>query len=158
MNDRESWRWSIRQAVFHHQFDVEQGTTLWILTSARNVLQRRIEQLTGQTNSNGTQSPMTQQLVGIAQGAAKEDKDADLLEAEPSDRDFSTPEASFRASLSVHLTKKAITDDHYNPDMFELTWVQVTEDRINKAVLTLNANARVLKSLDAFYERLLGHP
>lgn len=40
-------KWSIRQAAFHHQFDVSQGTTLWITTSSHNDIQNYIEDLTG---------------------------------------------------------------------------------------------------------------
>ncbi|KAK3365513.1 hypothetical protein B0T24DRAFT_636007 [Lasiosphaeria ovina] len=165
-NNREQWSWSIRQAVFHHQFDIEHGTTLWILTTARNYIQTRVEQLTGQTHNH----------------AKSIDDETDFLEPRPQDRDFSTTEASFRASLAVHLvlaqyasedwrgylrwlevmiekmTGSALTMTNYNPDMFKLTAVQITEDKINKAVLTLNANARVLESLDSFYRRLLDHP
>lgn len=40
-------RWSIRQAAFHHQFDVEEGTTLWIITKGDKDLKDRIEDMTG---------------------------------------------------------------------------------------------------------------
>lgn len=33
--EKEKDRWSIRQAAIHHQFDVEQGTALWICTEGR---------------------------------------------------------------------------------------------------------------------------
>lgn len=45
---KENWTWSIRQGAFHHQFDVGHGTSLWILTSAYDKLQKRVEGLTGQ--------------------------------------------------------------------------------------------------------------
>lgn len=45
--DRENWQWSPRQGSFHHQFDVAEGTTLWIMTSAREELRNRVNQLTG---------------------------------------------------------------------------------------------------------------
>jgi len=40
-------RWSPRQAAVHHQFDVELGTTLWILTKGDLQLKDRIQELTG---------------------------------------------------------------------------------------------------------------
>lgn len=39
--------WSIRQAAFHHQFDVVEGTTLWIVTQGRHEIMDRIKNLTG---------------------------------------------------------------------------------------------------------------
>ena len=42
--------WSVRQGAFHHQFDVEKGTTLWIVTRAGQELKERIQDMTG---SNG---------------------------------------------------------------------------------------------------------
>jgi hypothetical protein len=39
--------WSIRQAAFHHQFDVEQGTALWIVTKGNLDLKEQVQGLTG---------------------------------------------------------------------------------------------------------------
>jgi hypothetical protein len=39
--------WSIRQAAFHHQFDVQEGTTLWIVAQGRKGIKTRIQELTG---------------------------------------------------------------------------------------------------------------
>jgi hypothetical protein len=44
---KEDWLWSPRQGAFHHQFDTHQGASLWIITSARNTLQKRVQELTG---------------------------------------------------------------------------------------------------------------
>lgn len=39
--------WSIRPAVIHHQFDIENGTSLWIVTKGNHDLQERYKELTG---------------------------------------------------------------------------------------------------------------
>jgi hypothetical protein len=39
--------WSIRQAAIYHQFDVEYGTSLWIITKGGDDLLDRYEELTG---------------------------------------------------------------------------------------------------------------
>lgn len=39
--------WSIRQAAIYHQFDVEQGTSLWIVTKGGDDLLDRYEELIG---------------------------------------------------------------------------------------------------------------
>ena len=41
--------WSIRQGAFHHQFDVEKGTSLWIITRTGLDIKQRIESLTGKS-------------------------------------------------------------------------------------------------------------
>ena len=40
-------KWSIRQGAFHHQFDVEKGTTLWIITKAGLDIKERVQDVTG---------------------------------------------------------------------------------------------------------------
>jgi hypothetical protein len=40
-------QWSIRQAAIHHQFDIETGTTLWIVTKGDKEIKDRIEDLNG---------------------------------------------------------------------------------------------------------------
>ncbi|KAK6824953.1 hypothetical protein PG987_012447 [Apiospora arundinis] len=66
--------WSIRQAVIHHQFDVNNGNTLWLVVKGGTdlELQRRFKDLMGDDS--------------------------------PSEcRSFGTPEQAFRSSLSAHL-------------------------------------------------------
>lgn len=40
-------QWTVRQAAFHHQFDVELGTTLWIVTKGDLSLKERLQDMTG---------------------------------------------------------------------------------------------------------------
>lgn len=47
-DDPDAWEWSTRQGAFHHQFDMKEGTTLWIMTAARKNLQKRVQKLVGQ--------------------------------------------------------------------------------------------------------------
>lgn len=44
---------------------------------------------------------------------------------------------------------------NYDPTTFDLTYVQTLEDKINKAVMTLDSNAKVLESLNCFYANLV---
>jgi hypothetical protein len=44
-----NWPWSIRQAAIYHQFDVEEGRTLWIVVKGDQLLKDRIKDLTRQT-------------------------------------------------------------------------------------------------------------
>lgn len=45
--DKRLNEWSIRQAAIHHQFDIVEGTTLWIVTKGNLDLQTRFKELTG---------------------------------------------------------------------------------------------------------------
>lgn len=42
----EQMIWSIRQAAFHHQFDVLEGTTLWIVTKGDLNIRSRVQDMT----------------------------------------------------------------------------------------------------------------
>lgn len=89
---KEKWDWSVRQAVFHHQFDMSEGSSLWIITSARDYLQKRVQKLTGQTE---------RRPPGASQANSSEDEIE--LQSRPADRNYSTAADSFVASLSIHL-------------------------------------------------------
>ena len=89
---QHKWKWSTRQAVFHHQFDMAHGTTLWILTSARETLQERVENLVDQSS--------TALPSGARPRAVNKNEE---VESRIEDRTFSTVEDCFVASLSVHL-------------------------------------------------------
>lgn len=147
--------WSIRQAAFHHQFDVDEGTTLWISTKGRlEDLKERVQDLTG--------------------------KDGRL-----EDRSYGTPEECFKSSLSVHLmychwsaeewrwyirwledvinqeTQIAVIGPR-NPGQFrriyvpeDLQTIQYYEDKTNEASMILDANVKVMTSLREYYEKLL---
>jgi hypothetical protein len=65
--------WSIRQAAFHHQFDVVTGTTLWITASGHEDVQNRVQELTSS-------------VKGRVDAKA-----------------FKTQEECFKSSLAVHL-------------------------------------------------------
>ena len=65
--------WSIRQAAFHHQFDIETGNALWISTKGGlDDIKKRVESLTGSSGK-------------------------------PEDRSFGDVFECFRSSLAVHL-------------------------------------------------------
>ena len=45
--DSEAIPWSIRQAAFHHQFDIREGTTLWVVVKGDLSLKKTIQETTG---------------------------------------------------------------------------------------------------------------
>ncbi|KAL8946446.1 MAG: hypothetical protein Q9222_007161 [Ikaeria aurantiellina] len=147
-------QWSIRQAAFHHQFDVDEGTTLWIVTKGTLDIKDRVQHLTGK-------------------------------DGRPEDRAFDTPEQCFNSSLIVHLlncywstenwrwyiqyledaidneTSIAVRGPRGREEAQRIFYpadfqsVQSYQDKINEAIMILEANRSVLESLKNFYEALL---
>jgi hypothetical protein len=39
-------QWSIRQAAIHHQFDIQEGTTLWLVTQGHLSIKERVQEMT----------------------------------------------------------------------------------------------------------------
>jgi hypothetical protein len=76
---------------------MEQGTTLWLLTSARSELLGRIQDLTGQKTTTTV-------------GAAAADTD---LDAREEDRTFTSAATSFIASVSVYLMLAKWASEHW---------------------------------------------
>ncbi|KAF2031394.1 hypothetical protein EK21DRAFT_63388, partial [Setomelanomma holmii] len=140
--------WSIRQTAVYHQFDVETGTALWIVTKGGEDILDQYEELIG---PNGR----------------------------PEDKQFQTPALSLGSSLSTHLLIcHWSTDDwrwyirwleesgmaiygprgegyahkEYRP--YHIQDLQHWQDRANEAVMVLEANTNVLKSIHKFYAEL----
>jgi hypothetical protein len=73
------WEWAIRQGAFYHKFDVETGSSLWIVTEGRRAKGKQGKDV----------KRLIQELVGH--------------NGRPEDRDYSSPEKSFYSNLSIHL-------------------------------------------------------
>ena len=55
-----SYHWTIRQGAFYHQFDIDNGTSLWLIARAGLDIKERIEAMTGpngQSEDRQFQSP-----------------------------------------------------------------------------------------------------
>ncbi|KAH8598326.1 hypothetical protein B0O99DRAFT_539553 [Bisporella sp. PMI_857] len=154
--------WSIRQGALYHKFDIETGTTLWIVTEGRR-------------EKNATQRKDIKQLLQDLVGR----------QGRPEDRDYSSPETSFCSNLSIHLlacywsteqwrwyiewledvieekTGQAIHErrpqggKNYVYTTNEVQSVQYYEDRINEAIMILEANVGILTALREYYQKLL---
>ncbi|KAL1606267.1 hypothetical protein SLS60_003669 [Paraconiothyrium brasiliense] len=164
--------WSIQQNEFHHQFDVAEGTALWISAKGRVEDYRdEVLSLTGGINGD-----------------------------KPEDLSFDTREACFASSLTVHLMNchwasqdwrgyvKYLEDaierkvsyavsmlatstltslktrhilvgdwisDEYGPK--SLQDVQFFEEKATNAAMVLDANIEVMTSLRDFYTKLFDH-
>ncbi|KAF2438414.1 hypothetical protein P171DRAFT_477309 [Karstenula rhodostoma CBS 690.94] len=145
--------WSIQQNEFHHQFDVSEGTSLWISAKGRlKDYRQEVLDLTGGNNGD-----------------------------KPEDLSFDSRERSFASSLTVHLMNchwasqdwrgyvKYLEDaieqktrhilvgewisDEFNSE--SLQDVQYFEEKSINAAMVLDANIEVMTSLRSFYNNLL---
>ncbi|KAF1979437.1 hypothetical protein BU23DRAFT_154765 [Bimuria novae-zelandiae CBS 107.79] len=147
--------WSIQQNEFHHQFDVSEGTALWISAKGRLMDYRKeVLELTGGVHGN-----------------------------KPEDLSFESRDRCFASSLTVHLMNcywasqdwrgyvKFLEDaieqktrhiligewisDDFTPE--SLQDVQFLEEKATNAAMVLDANIEVMTSLRGFYEKLQEH-
>ncbi|KAF2726701.1 hypothetical protein EJ04DRAFT_173320 [Polyplosphaeria fusca] len=150
--------WSVQQSEFHHQFDVDAGTTLWMNAK-------------GRLNSKGGSKDYRDRVLELTGGQA----------GVPNELTFDTTEDCFRSSLTVHLMNcHWATDDwrgylnHLEVAIGELTnevpvgiWlnqkftprvlqdVQQFEEKASSAVMVLESNMEVMTELRKFYEKLM---
>ncbi|CZT53096.1 uncharacterized protein RSE6_14535 [Rhynchosporium secalis] len=145
---REDWLWSPRQAAVHHQFDVGEGTALWIIASARDELQERVSELTGsegRLDDRTFDSPAESFISGLT---------VHLMLAQWATEDW----RGYIRWLEQVLEKKtiyALRSSDFIPGADDISFIQKKEDETNKAIMMLNANAEILDSLEKFYTRLM---
>ncbi|KAL2075032.1 hypothetical protein VTL71DRAFT_8812 [Oculimacula yallundae] len=148
---REDWLWSPRQAVFHHQFDVGEGTTLWIIASARDELQYRFSDLTGSEGRSEDRAFKTPAESFISSLSVH------LLLAQWATEDW----RGYIRWLEQVLEEKtiyALRSSDFIPGADDISFIQKKEDETNKGIMMLNANADILEMLERFYARLMRNP
>ncbi|KAH7419606.1 hypothetical protein BKA64DRAFT_651264 [Cadophora sp. MPI-SDFR-AT-0126] len=145
---REDWLWSPRQAAFHHQFDAGEGTTLWIIASARDELQNRVADLTGsegRAEDRAFRTPAESFISSLS---------VHLMLAQWATEDW----RGYIRWLEQVLEEKtiyALRSSDFVPSPDDISFIQKKEDETNKAIMMLNANADILESLEKFYSRLM---
>lgn len=146
-------KWSLRQAAIHHQFDVEFGTTLWIVTKGNLELKDRIQDLTGADGRPEDRS------FGTVEESFKSSLSVHLLLGHWSTEEWRwyiqwLEEIIAYKTRHVDLPRGPGESRYeYSPD--DLQGVQRYEDETNQVVMVLEANADVLESLRTYYKALL---
>jgi Mg2+ and Co2+ transporter CorA len=146
--------WTIRQAAIHHQFDIVEGTSLWVITKGDRELKNRIELMTGPdgrpedhaftTAADCFKSSLAVHTL-IAHWAGEDWRwRIQTLEDDIDRATFEAVDASRAQGKFCHF---------YTPD--ELTKLQGKSDKITEIVMVLEANVAVLTSIRKYYERLL---
>lgn len=164
-------QWSIRQVAIHHQFDVKTGTTLWIVTKGDKEIKNRIEDLTGPDGRpEDTDFSTPEECFKRTLGAhmvychwSAEDWRAYVQWLEEYiDRGASDPLYRSICALANQQQQTAMVfaprDGNFPCYKFEPKHVQDVhslEEKVNIAVLLLEANVNIIKLLKEFYERLV---
>lgn len=165
--------WSIRQAAFHHQFDIDEGTTLWIVAKGDWEIKERIQDMTGKDGRPEDKS------FDKPEECFRSSLAVHLLNSHWSTEDWrwyiqwledvvdQEVNEESKCKLGLHMlihplrTHIAVwvprgPGEHqreYLPE--DLQTVQDYEDRTNEAIMVSKANADVLTSLRKYYENLL---
>ncbi|KAK1977648.1 hypothetical protein LZ30DRAFT_251940 [Colletotrichum cereale] len=142
--------WKIRQAVLHHQFDLGQGTQLWIIGDPHATLKDRIAGLFPERKTYPTSFSTVQEGFGsslevhldFAQWATS-DWRWHILYLEEKAEEFTTPA---RIREKVHIEK-------LEPE--SLSDVQNWEERTNDAIMAMESNINILKLQQKFYGDLV---
>jgi hypothetical protein len=148
--------WPIRQAAIHHQFDVLEGTTLWLITKGNLDLKDRIQDITGKdgrpedrafgTSEECFKSSLAVHLMLCHWSTEEWRWYIQRLEAVIEEE---TENALLGSREATHARQK------YTPR--HLMDVQYYEDKTNEAIMIMEANIDVLTALRRYYEGLLRH-
>ncbi|KAI9744664.1 MAG: hypothetical protein M1818_002193 [Claussenomyces sp. TS43310] len=167
-------QWSIRQAAFHHQFDVEEGTALWIVTQGHLTIKDRVQEMTavhGRPEDRDFGSPdkcfrtsLTTHLL-YSHWSTEEWRwyiqwleeviDKEVSDSSTRQFDFMILSANRipQTELAIIGTRGVMVEYAYTPNDIQI--VQHREDKVNEAIMVLEANTDVLTSLRNFYQRLM---
>ncbi|KAH8724818.1 hypothetical protein GQ44DRAFT_249388 [Phaeosphaeriaceae sp. PMI808] len=146
--------WSIRQTAVHHQFDVELGTTLWIVTKGGVDLLDQFEEMTGpdgrpEDKRFGTPglcfaSSLSMHLMFCHWSTGGWRWYIQWLE-EVLDHE---------SGMAIHGPRgEGFAHMEYKP--YHIQDLQHWQDRANEAVMVLEANTDVLMSIHKFYHNLV---
>ena len=164
--------WSIRQGAFHHQFDMEKGNSLWIVTRTGLDIKQRIEELTGksgrsedrqfQTPAECLRSSLAVHLLLCHWSCENWRSYFQWLE---DTMDSEVSEAALQRKIGLTLLRESQTylvvyssRSHDGPrqtySSVHLQRAQYLEEQTNEAVMVLEGNIDVLVSLKTFYADL----
>ncbi|KAL8811715.1 MAG: hypothetical protein Q9200_001578 [Gallowayella weberi] len=148
--------WSIRQAAFHHQFDVITGNTVWIVTKGNLDIKKKIQALTGQNGRVEDRSFETPEQCLRSSLAVH------LLHCHWSMENwrwyvqFLEDQVDHETDIAVHGPRER-GEAVRAYSLTDLQNLQHYQDKINETIMVLEGNNEVLSSLGGFYRALLGN-
>ncbi|KAI0379191.1 hypothetical protein F5Y04DRAFT_130660 [Hypomontagnella monticulosa] len=145
--------WSIRQAVFHHQFDVVNGNMLWIVVKGNLDIQQRFKSLTDKDARPQDKSFET------PEECFRSSLSAHLMYCHWATEDWRW----YIEWLEIAIDKEHImallgpseagyTHKTYTPR--DIQDLQIWEEKARKVVMALEGNIDVMSALVGFYRRL----
>ncbi|KAF1851034.1 uncharacterized protein K460DRAFT_328553 [Cucurbitaria berberidis CBS 394.84] len=142
--------WSIRQTAVYHKFDVEYGTTLWIVTKGGEDILNRYKELTG---ANGR--PEDRTFCDPA-SCFRSTLSTHLLLSHWSTEDWRwyirwlEEVLDHESGMAVDgLRGEGYAHKEYKP--YHIQDLQHWQDKANEAVMVLESNAEILKAIRKFY-------
>ncbi|KFY78085.1 hypothetical protein V498_09195 [Pseudogymnoascus sp. VKM F-4517 (FW-2822)] len=154
-SDMHKQQWSLREVAIHHQFDIELGTTLWIITKGNLEIKERIQDMTGQDGRLEDRSFGTVEQCFISSLAVH------LLLCHWSREEWRwyilwLEEVIAADTSHVHLPRgPGEYRKEYSHDDFQ--GIQIYEDKASHVAMILEANSYVLESLRTYYNGLLNN-
>ncbi|GJC96686.1 fungal specific transcription factor domain-containing protein [Colletotrichum higginsianum] len=150
VSPKDGGDWKIRQAVFHHQFDLGQGTQLWIIGDPHATLKKRIVDLFPEWNLYPTSFSTVQQgfatslevNLDFAQWATSEWR-WHILFLEERAEELTKPA---RIREKVHIEKL---------DPESLSDVQKWEEKTNDTIMAMESNVNIMRLQQKFYQDLV---
>ncbi|KAL1966202.1 hypothetical protein VTN77DRAFT_4754 [Rasamsonia byssochlamydoides] len=142
--------WSIRQAAFHHQFDVLTGTTLWIIVKGN----LQLKDLTGKDGRREDRA------FDRVEECFRSSLAIHLLNCHWSTEEWRWYLQWLEEVVDLDTENATVLCPGYEASSAEYTpqhllTVQNYEEKTNEAIMVMQANAEVLASLSRFYEDLL---
>ncbi|MCJ1381741.1 hypothetical protein MMC17_004852 [Xylographa soralifera] len=153
VKDLKLREWSVRQAAIHHQFDIINGTTLWIVTKGRIDIQQRFKQLTG-ANARAEDKAFTTLFECFRSSLA-----AHLMYCSWSTEDWhgyirwleDVLEAETTLAIYGRRSRGSAYQEYQQRHIQEL---QNWKDKTSEVIMLLEANMTTLTALQSFYVRL----
>ncbi|KAI1101814.1 hypothetical protein F4804DRAFT_287343 [Jackrogersella minutella] len=145
--------WTIRQCAFHHQFDISNGNTLWIVVKGNEEIQQRFKSLTG------ADARAQDKAFGTVEESFRSSLSAHLMYCHWAMEDWRW----HIQWLEMAVDKKHIMallgpsgDGHahktYTPG--DIQDLQIWEEKARQVAMALEGNTDVTLALVAFYRRL----
>ncbi|KAJ0163381.1 hypothetical protein CTA2_3082 [Colletotrichum tanaceti] len=150
VSPKDGGNWKIRQAVFHHQFDVVRGTQLWIVGDPHATLKERITELFPEWNRFPTSFSTVQR--GFATS----------LQVNIEFAQWATSEwrwhILFLEEIAEELTKPARIREKVHIEKLEpesLSDVQKWEEKTNDTIMAMESNVNIMRLQQKFYRDLV---
>ncbi|OLN86219.1 hypothetical protein CCHL11_04097 [Colletotrichum chlorophyti] len=142
--------WKVRQATIHHQFDVGQGTQLWMIGDPHAVLKERTARLFQAGNIYPTSFSTMQQ--GFASSLQVH---LDFIQWASSDWRW---HILFLEEIAEELTKPVRLREKAHIEKLEpasLGDVQKWEEKTNDTIMAMESNVNIMRLLQKFYKELV---